>query len=90
MYARLRAVPAGSLDDPSWFSPTFEDWTSRAYAWHSYLLAPSNSRRSQHRKLSGTKSRHTSKPDESPTTEAASRNQRQVCRVRFGVISRHP
>lgn len=37
MYARLQSIPAGSLDDPSWFSPTFEDWTSRAYVWHSYL-----------------------------------------------------
>jgi|EndMetStandDraft_8_1072994.scaffolds.fasta_scaffold798073_1 hypothetical protein len=37
MYARLGAIAAGSLDDPSWFLPTFEDWTSRAYAWHSYL-----------------------------------------------------
>jgi hypothetical protein len=34
MYARLQAISAGSLDDPSSFSPSFEDWVSRSYSWH--------------------------------------------------------
>ena len=37
MYTRLRAIHAGSLDDPSKFSPTFEDWVSRSYSWHAFL-----------------------------------------------------
>ena len=36
MYAKLRAIHAGSLDDPSIFSPTIEDWVSRAHRWHSF------------------------------------------------------
>jgi len=35
--SKLQAIHAGSLDDPSTFSPTFEDWVSRAYSWHAFL-----------------------------------------------------
>jgi hypothetical protein len=35
-YARLQAIHAGSLDDPSGFSPSFEDWVSRSYSWHPF------------------------------------------------------
>ncbi len=37
MYSKLQAISASSLDDPSTFSPTFEDWVSRAYSWHAFL-----------------------------------------------------
>ena len=37
MCSKLQAIHAGSLDDPSTFSPTFEDWVSRAYSWHAFL-----------------------------------------------------
>ena len=36
VYSMLRALHAGSLDDPSTFSPTVEDWISRAYPWHTF------------------------------------------------------
>jgi hypothetical protein len=36
MYSKVRAIHAGSLDDPSVFSPTVEDWMSRGYPWHTF------------------------------------------------------
>ncbi|WP_428672188.1 GFA family protein [Reyranella sp.] len=36
IYSKLQALYAGSLDDPSTFSPTVEDWVSRAYPWHTF------------------------------------------------------
>ena len=36
MYSMLQALTAGSLDDPSTFSPTVEDWVSRAHPWHTF------------------------------------------------------
>jgi hypothetical protein len=36
MYSKVRAIHAGSLDDPSLFSPTVEDWISRAQPWHTF------------------------------------------------------
>lgn len=34
LYSVLCAIHAGSLDDPSTFSPTVEDWIGRGHAWH--------------------------------------------------------
>ena len=36
MYSKLRAIHAGSLDDPSTFSPSVEDWMSRGHPWHTF------------------------------------------------------
>jgi hypothetical protein len=36
VYSMLQAIHVGSLDDPSRFSPTVEDWTSRAQPWHTF------------------------------------------------------